>query len=37
LNDADVHTTAHVVCLRERRNSRMIHAFLEIVEKLRKI
>ncbi len=36
LVNADVHTTAHVVCLRERRNSRMIHAFLQIVEELRK-
>ena len=37
LKNADVYTTAHVVCLRERRNSRMIHAFLEIVEELRKV
>ena len=37
LVNADVHTTAHVVCLRERQHSRMISAFLKIVEKLRKI
>ena len=37
LVNADVHTTAHVVCLKERRNSRMIHSFLQIVEELRKV
>ena len=37
LVNADVHTTAHVVCLRERRNSRLIHTFLQIVEELRKV
>jgi len=33
--NADVHTHAHVVCLRERRDSRMIHEFFQIVEELR--
>ncbi|MBC8259085.1 MAG: LysR family transcriptional regulator [SAR324 cluster bacterium] len=37
LVNADVHTEAYVVCLRERRDSRMIHAFLEIVEELSKL
>jgi len=33
--NADVYTHAHVVCLRERRNSLMIHEFFQIVEELR--
>ena len=33
--NADVHTHAHVVCLRERRDSRMINEFFQIVEELR--
>jgi DNA-binding transcriptional LysR family regulator len=33
--NADVHTNAHVVCLRERRDSRIIHEFFHIVEELR--
>ena len=33
--NADVCTHAHVVCLRERRNSLMIHEFFQIVEELR--
>ena len=33
--NADVHTNAHVVCLRERRDSRIIHEFFQIVEELR--
>ena len=33
--NADVHTHAHVVCLRERRDSRMINEFFQIVEDLR--
>ena len=33
--NADVHTHAHVVCLRERRDSRMIHEFFQIGEELR--
>ena len=37
LVNADVHTTAHVVCLRERQHSRMIHAFIQIVKELSKI
>ena len=35
--NADVHTYAHVVCLRERRDSRMINEFFQIVEELRQI
>ena len=35
--NADVHTFAHVVCLRERRDSRMINEFFQIVEELRQI
>ena len=33
--NADVHTHAHVVCLRERQDSRMINEFFQIVEELR--
>ena len=33
--NADVHTNAHVVCLRERRDSQMINEFFQIVEELR--
>ena len=33
--NVDVHTYAYVVCLRERRDSRMINEFLKIVEELR--
>ena len=32
--DADVFTYAHVVCLAERAESRMIKAFFEVVEDL---
>ena len=32
---ANVRTHAHVVCLRERRDSCMIHEFFQIVEELR--
>jgi hypothetical protein len=32
---AYVRTRAHVVCLRERRDSRMFHEFFQIVEELR--
>ena len=31
----DVYTHAHVGCLRERRDSRMINEFFQIVEELR--
>jgi hypothetical protein len=29
--DLDLHTTAHLACLKERRNSRLVRAFLETV------
>jgi DNA-binding transcriptional LysR family regulator len=32
--DADIHTDEHVVCLAERRDSRLIAAFLAIAEGL---
>ena len=35
--NADVHTYAHVVCLSERRDSRIINEFFRIVEELRHI
>ena len=35
LENADVRTHAHMFCLRERRDSRMIHEFFQIVEELR--
>ncbi len=31
ISNADVHTVAHVVCLAERRGSRMVQAFLDVV------
>jgi hypothetical protein len=34
ISNADVHTVAHVVCLAERRDSRMVRAFLDGVEGL---
>lgn len=36
LADADIHTEAHVVVLADRRHERMIRAFLDVVEALRK-
>jgi aminoethylphosphonate catabolism LysR family transcriptional regulator len=35
--DAEVYTYAHVVCLAERKDSRLIGAFLEVVEDLRAV
>ncbi len=35
LNERDICTRAYVVCLKERRNSRMISAFLEVVRELK--
>lgn len=35
LTGADLHTTDHVVCLAERRDSRLIRAFLAVVEEVR--
>ncbi len=34
ITDAGVHTTDHVVCLAERQDSRMIRAFLQVVQDL---
>lgn len=33
--DAEMHTHAHVVCLRERRGARLVEAFLDIVAELK--
>lgn len=35
VSDAQMYTHAHVVCLEERREARLVRAFLEIVELLR--
>ena len=32
ITDAEIHTTAHVTCLTERRNSRLIRAFIETAQ-----
>lgn len=34
--DAEMHTHAHVVCLRERRGARLVEAFLDIVSELKR-
>ena len=36
VHDAEMHTHAHVVCLRERRGARLVEAFLEIVDELKR-
>jgi aminoethylphosphonate catabolism LysR family transcriptional regulator len=36
VSDAKMHTHAHVVCLRERRGARLVEAFLEIVDELKR-
>jgi DNA-binding transcriptional LysR family regulator len=33
--DAEIFTTAHVNCLQERRESRLVKAFLEVVDELK--
>jgi aminoethylphosphonate catabolism LysR family transcriptional regulator len=35
ISDAEIFTTAHVNCLRERKDSRLVKAFFEIVDELR--
>jgi hypothetical protein len=35
IENADIYTYAHVVCLAERRESRIIRAFLQIAEALK--
>ena len=37
IENADIHTTAHVNCLMERRESRMISAFFEVAAETRKL
>jgi DNA-binding transcriptional LysR family regulator len=34
-SDASIYTHAHVVCLKERKDARLVKAFLEIVSKLK--
>ena len=36
VRDAEMHTYAHVVCLEERREARLVKAFLGIVDELQK-
>jgi DNA-binding transcriptional LysR family regulator len=36
ISNAEIYTYAHVFCLEERRNARIVKAFLDIVELLRK-
>jgi hypothetical protein len=36
VSDAQMYTHAHVVCLEERREARLVRAFLEIVNELRR-
>ncbi len=36
ISNAEVYTHAHVLCLEERRNARVVKAFLEIVDELRR-
>jgi len=35
ISDAEIFTTAHVNCLRERKDSRLVKAFFEVVDELR--
>jgi DNA-binding transcriptional LysR family regulator len=35
ISDAEIYTTAHVNCLRERKESRLVKAFFEVVDELR--
>ena len=34
INDAEIYTTAHVVCLRERQDSRLVQAFFDVVTQI---
>jgi hypothetical protein len=36
VSDAEMFTHAHVVCLEERRGTRLVKAFLEIVDELQR-
>jgi DNA-binding transcriptional LysR family regulator len=35
VSDVDLHTDVHVLCLRERRESRLIKAFMDVARELR--